>query len=177
MNFIDKVLLGLLIVILPLGIWGSHRLISQDNNATDSTVQVLDPTKLEELVDQLSNKQTGPVASTVPAEFSLASVAFATESGVLVLNGIAPNGETSVLVSVTVLKPLNPIAELGENEEDSVKGTNVYTRSVVPKTDGGFKFEYEVASQDYESVVELRMEQNLSVKTVRFDLKTRRQVL
>ncbi len=176
MNLVDKLLLVLLLVILPIGIYGSHRLINQGAGNGDAGTKMLDPNKLEQMIDNLSQQQVVVPNSEGESTFDLWDVAFATASGKLTLRGKAPHSETSVLVSVTMIPRTDVIVELGSDEEEVVKGSQVITMSVVPKTDGGFTYVYDVDEDEADGLVELRLEQEKSVMTVRFDLKLRKQV-
>jgi hypothetical protein len=79
-----------------------------------------------------------------------------------------------VLVTATYLPTAQPEDEI---EEESVQGSSVETVSILPKDSGEFIYEYPVGKKQIEGIVELRLEQNDSVKTVRFDLVAKKQVL
>jgi len=173
MNLIDKLLLVLLIVIGPLGLVGAYVMMGQEGESLESTVAI-DEAKLEELAARLSNQQAATVAAPTPKPFMLASVGYASQSGELVIKGKAPEGTASVMVTATVLPTSEELAKLEEGE--AVKGSQVETESVVPKTDGEFSYGYDLGRAT-KGIVELRLEQGESVKTVRFDLETRKQLL
>ncbi len=170
MNLVDKIILGLLVVILPVGVFFSYRVISNEGEETSSDYVGIDEAKLEDLVNKLSTQKTPVVAEPKAKPISISSVVYSTESGKLKVAGSVPEANAAVLVTATVL----PHGE--DDEEDTVKGLIVETVPVLPTDKKAFMYEYEVDEDELTGMIELRIEQNDSVRTVRFDLEKREQI-
>lgn len=183
MSLVDKLLLGLLVVLLPLGVLVSYLMFS-NADVSDGQIQEaqVDTTKLEQLIEDVTQQkaqevQQAQIASQGKLPIDIAQVSFATESGTLKVKGRAPQPTTSVLVTATYLPINQTVAELEPEEEPSVQGISVDTVSVIPSAGGEFVYEYAVDSKQTDGIIELRLEQDDIVRTVRFDLKQKKQVL
>lgn len=172
MNLVDKLLLGLLVLLLPMGLLVSFVFFRSpaESSGVVKSAQI-DEAKLRELISQTVQQNQTPV--TTPKPIMISEVKFASDSGVLQLKGTAPKGGSSVLVSATVIQRTSD----EEDDDDRVRGSVVETVSVWPEETGVFEYQYEVARSNYQDLIELRLEQNDSVYTIKFDLREKRQVL
>lgn len=172
MNWIDRLLLFLLISLLPLAVIGTFVYTNRAGSQED--LKALDAEKFEQLVNQV--KQTNQAALSVPTPkpFFLAQVAYASESAELRVKGTAPDSKASILVTTTVLPRNTTVAELDDDEY--ISGSRVESFSTQPQSDGQFEFVYEIEPGREEDIVEVRMEQDQSVNTIRFDLKDKKQL-
>ena len=176
MNLIDKLLLGLLVLLLPIGLAISLMVFPSNNSSAEVAGVQLDEENLKALIQE-TVQQNQPVQEK-PQPISITQVRYASESGTLKLSGSAPSEIASVLVSATVIKPdstENVIAD--DDEKSAVKGSSVETFSVLPETNRSFEFELLIDEEDANGVVELRLEQDESIKTVKFDLQKKKQIL
>lgn len=174
MNLVDKFLLVLMVIILPIGlIVGYYFRSSEPKN--DDLEMVVDTAKLAELVEEVNTRKAQENQPKDP-EFFLGEIEYASESGELSLAGAAPDKKKAVIVSVTIFSKENQISD-EEGKERKVKGNKVETWSVLPQEDGRFDFYYEVSEQNQEDVIEIRFEQDKQVKTLRYDLLKNIQVL
>lgn len=184
MKLIDKLLLAALVIFLPIGLFLSQWLLSPPEETTDAASTSIDLTKLEQVI-----RQTVAQSQPKPEEkkpFSITTVSYASESGILRVEGAAPYSFSSILVSVTIF----PEEEEPNDEIDSVAsiqsttspqpqntGLPVEVFSIQPGEQNRFQYEYLVRQADREAVIELRFDQDLSTKSIRFDLKQKKQVI
>jgi len=174
MKLIDKLLLGLLVILLPLGLFLSQWLLSPAEETTESTTPAteVDITKLEQLI-RTTVAQSQPKKEVVKT-FSVEKVSYASESGILRVEGKAPEAASSILVSTSVLPKKS---ETPPETDSSSIATPVQVYSIQPSPDTSFKYDYEVDKADLDEVIEIRLDQNLSTKTIRFDISLGKQVL
>ena len=172
-NLIDKILLGLLIMLLPIGLVISSKFLVEDQLENQTAAAALDAEKLQAAINDAVRQQQ-PVVVT-PKPFAIAEVSYASESGIFQMKGTAPAAASNIVMSVTVLPPAGSLTI--EEQIGSVKGVEVQTLSVIPEDDGAFVFAQEIKEDLQTGVIEIRLEQNDSVKTVRFDLAKRKQLL
>ena len=172
MNWIDKILLVMLIGMLPLAVVATY-VWMEDETGQEENLKALDAAKFEALVNQAQSRQTAQLPPS-PKPFRLAQVEYASESGKLSVAGTAPQGQASVVVTATVLPRDYDVDELSSAE--TVKGMGVETFVALPKSDGEFELELDIDKKHSEGLVELRLEQETSVTTIRFDLKEGKQV-
>jgi len=171
MNLIDKLLLGTLVLLLPIGLVVSFIFFKNPAEGQPTQETQVDTTKLEELIKETVAQNQPKIEK--PKPFAITEVSFASQSAVLKLKGTAPQHNTSVMISATVL-PRNPQSP---DPQEYVKGAKVETLSVFPDSNGSFVFEYPIEKNNLEDVLELRLEQNDTITTVKFDLKEKQQVL
>lgn len=170
MKPVDKLLLGLLIVLLPLGLWAAHR-ATQPNIEEEIQSNSTRPATVEELTQIIQELQQ-PVPTSEPnnPEIQITNVSFASESGTLQVAGTASDPQLSVMVSATVL-PLgqdDPQELTGDPNTQDVLGYNVEIRSLRPLPGGGFQFHYRIPPNT--GAIEIRFDQAQSSKTVIYDV-------
>lgn len=181
MKLVDKLLLGILVVFIPVGLFLSQWLLTPQQNTTSSeqtTSTSVDVSKLEQLIRQTVSQSVPK--QEAPPTFSISSVSYASESGILKIEGTAPQPQGSILVSATLMKNPSDINSLDIDtaiETDLKTGIPVQVYSVQPGENAFFVYEYEVSTENLNSVIELRLDQNLSTKTIRFDLEKKQQVM
>ena len=171
MKVVDKVLLAMMVLLLPLGVFASYKMFPQGDVLAEQDKKLA---QIDNLINQLNQKTAG-VNGTANVPITLTRVTYASASGTLRVEGTAPGKKSSVLVSAMVLPPAPAPAELGGGTDSRVYGTKVDTVSVPTEGNGTFAFEYDVTELT-QGIVEVRFEQDSLVKTVRFDLKTKKQV-
>lgn len=158
MNSVDKILLGLLVLLLPIGIWVSHALLTQNTSSVEK-VQV-GGVKLKEMVGRFSKLALSAKEPT--DQLIVSRITYATQSGKINLEGKAPSSEMTVMMSVTVLPPE------AENSDD-ILGFEVEHVTLPTSKTGAFKAAYPII-RNGGGIVEIRLEQNEMVKMIRFDL-------
>lgn len=167
MNLLDKLLLVLLLLMLPLGVVASKKLLGGSLTADK-------PSEFEQLgqtLEKIADKQKTP-GSAIP-EIGITGVVASSESGMLTVAGVAPSESTTVTVTATILPTAT--AETGtQKKSDEVLGQTVEIKAIKPKAGGSFSFNYPV--RGVTGVVELRFEQGMSVTTVQYDMKERKQI-
>src|SRR5690606_10142100 len=99
----------------------------------------IDVSKLQSVITE-TVRNSQPKTTPTP-QFSIASITYASSSGELELNGVAPESGSSILISATVLPSTS---EVPETQNTPVKGQQVELFSVAPQQTGQFSFLYEV---------------------------------
>lgn len=184
MKLIDKLLLGLLVILIPLGIFFAQWFLRTPEEPQVAETEV-DVNALEQLIRQ-AVAQSQPTQKEPKQSFTISAVTYASESGTIRLSGKAPTGDSNILVSATVIPndrktiisdELNPDGTTDEDEELNLEqGLSVQFYSVLPDEQGVFTYEYVVAEELRNSKVELRLDQNQASSTIRFDLVEKRQI-
>ncbi|MFC1654027.1 hypothetical protein ACFL1M_04235 [Patescibacteria group bacterium] len=163
MNIVDKLILALLVIMLPIGFLVSYKILAEGDLPGKETS--IDAKKLKQMVDRYSQLEE----YTMPKQkFVVSSVSYASESGFLSVTGVAPSSQATIMMSATVL-PHN------DSEKELVLGNSIDAFAVSPKNTGAFEFVYPVDISS--SVVEIRLEQEEVVRTIRFDLEKKVQLL
>lgn len=173
MKIVDKILLAMMVLMLPLGMFASYKMFPKGDVLAEQDKKL---EEIDKLINELNSKTASLNNAPKKTPITLTRVTYASESGTLRAEGTAPVKSATVLVSATVVPPAPKPAELGGSDDVRVFGTKVDTVSVPTATNGTFAFEYEIGSQT-DGFVEIRFEQKDVVETVRFDLKDKKQVL
>lgn len=166
MTLIDKLLLVALIGILPLGlIFVFFKSDLEILTASEPEPQV-DIAQVESLIDQLTQTPT----PTPKPKFSIGKAAVASKSATLEIDGVAPESNSTVLVTATVLPAMD------NSTSQTVKGTRVELISVLPTKDKHFNLELPLRRDELKSVIELRFQQQDTVTTIMIDMETGKQL-
>lgn len=167
MSVLDKVLLVLLIVMLPLGVLAVRHITSDETpeEVTGATVE-----ELEQLLRELNEEDEHPVAQVPePPTLSISSVSRSTESGVVRVAGSAPHGGVSVMVTATVLpNEFNQPDEVVSPDEPGVLGQQTSQQLVPVQASGVFVLELPVSTSS--GKVELHLSQAKAQTVVQYDL-------
>ena len=165
MNLIDKILIAILVILLPVGILLSRYILTNDISPNEELV--IDAKKLKAMINEFEriDKETNALSK----DFVMSSVSYATESGSLIVKGTAPSSSMNVMMSATVL----PSKDL--EEEDGVLGSIVENYSILVKRDGSFLINLPI--ENSQNIVEIRLEQEEVVRTIRYDLNKKIQTL
>lgn len=172
---IDKLLLVLLITLLPLGIVVSKRVFSPETDAV--TARETQIQEVEKLISQLSETQVDQTdaTNTLARPITVSGIGFASDSGILRLEGQAPTAATLVKVSFSYLPKVPDIPELNPEVPDPVLGQDVVVKAVKPNESGHYVLEYKVPYK--EGIIETTITQGESEQTIQFDLNENRQLL
>jgi hypothetical protein len=167
MHLVDKLLLVLLLLMLPLGVVASKHFFT----GTSTETKPSEYEQLGETLQQIANKQQTPKEET--SKIGISGVVASTQSGVLTVTGQAPSETMTVMVTATIL-PVAGSAPTQSSKSDDVLGQTVEIKAIKPKAGGTFSFQYPI--EDIEGVVELRFEQGTSVTTVQYDVISGKQI-
>ena len=164
MNIVDRLLLLMMILLLPIGLVASYSLFPEDNTSFED-LQEQRLKQIDGLISQLTYYANQNKEDSVP--ITVTKTEFKEVEGVLRVEGTTPRKDASVLVTATVLPPN------GESlsEEESIKGLSVETVMVPTNSKAQFIYEFEV-EKDSDGVVELLIEQRGKYQSVKFDLAT-----
>lgn len=176
MKVVDKLLLVLLIGLLPLGVVIAQWIGKNYVQETESS-STMDIEKIESVIKQ-SVAQNQPKPEVNPP-FTITSVTYASESGIFKVMGKAPSPHGSILVTIgkfSLNSKQSPTPSPKQTPLNS--GIPVETYSILPDTSSGsFTYEYPITAKEIESIIEIRLQQNESSKTIRFNLVEKKQVL
>ena len=114
------------------------------------------------MLDQLQQSIKQKPQAVELAQINIAAVYFATESGELIMSGVAPKSDLSLQVSVVEKKR---IAQK-ESTDSAVLGESVDVRAVQVGTEGMFKYTYGVEKPKELDRLEVRFVQGNASKTV-----------
>lgn len=171
MKTVDRILLSILVLLLPVGLLISYQLLSSPINKDEL---VIDAEKLKVMVENYSNME---INNEPKKEIIVSSVSYASKSGIISVSGNAPSSEASVYMSVTVLPPKpspTPTVNTLAKNDQLILGRSVNTLSFETESDGSFLIDYEIESLT--TIIELRLEQEETIKTIRFDLDKKEQI-
>jgi len=162
----DRVLLILLLLLLPIGIVVSRVITGEMVVGKPAAVAEQDK-KIEAIMQKLNQSEGGVQAPTAAGDFNITGVMLATDSGKLKVFGVAPQSDPFVWVW-TAANGLKT-ASIASASAGATK-VGVWSGPVVIKPAAGGPFTVEVDVSAYSGVVEVRLEQGQSAKTVRYDL-------
>jgi hypothetical protein len=176
-NLFDKLLIVLLLTLLPVGLWFSYSWAkSADEKSSGGVAGATDTQKIESLIAQINAQKTAPRPETTPLPFSITDVSQASESNTIKIRAKAPANDLAVLVSATVLPVEDKTASGSAKKDDLVKGSKVDTWSIAPENDKTFEVSVELDKKQKDGIIELRLEQDRSINTVRFDIAKKAQI-
>lgn len=167
---IDKILLGLLVILLPAGLILSKQFfVPQANNG-----QVMDEQKVEAVISEIEkeiskNKQ---VIQDEP-KFTITAVTYASTSGVIGLSAVAPDKTAVIWVKTTIL-PEDPIPEINQTVIKSALGEEADIKALRPKNDGSFTYELPIVKASGVAIINLTQENAMT--EIEYDLKLQKQI-
>jgi hypothetical protein len=172
---IDKLLLLLLIILLPVGIVASRQLF-QPSLSEDKQIEV-QTKKVEELMSKLNTQLDKKSSqSKTSSDFSITAVTNSSESGVIRVAGVAPTGKISVYYTAVNI-PKDIIPELNKNQvvDKKVLGESVQIKALKTNPDGTFILEYPVKGTN--EIVEFVLTQDQSQMIIQYDLGLNKRIL
>lgn len=170
MSLVDRILLLMLVLILPLGIVFSKTILSKQGEKSQQEEVV---EKVDTLISNIQNRENRAQTPQTPG-INITGVIYASDSGRIRIAGVVPSDKHAVMVSATVL-PVDAIPdELGGKQTESVLGQAVEVRSIKPQVGGSFVYDYPV--QEDSGVIDFLIQQDASVTTVQFDLGSKKQI-
>lgn len=178
MNIPDKILLMLLIILLPIGIFLSRQLLEPTAEVmSDQKSEQLK--KIETLLDQLADNQnpsqdiiTNP--QTPPVGLIISQVEFASNSGTLKIKGTQANFNTMVRISLVEYQPETPAVQNSAVANAKALGKPVVIEAVKPNADGSFEYEY--LPEKNTTNIDITVDQLGQTDTIVFDLSTNKLV-
>jgi len=170
---LDKILLVLLILLLPLGILASRQLLKiSPNGATRADVT---EKQITDIIQKLNEQvELPPQTITQMPTLNVTAVTYASGAGVLKVAGVAPSGTVSITVTAAVLPP-ETIPELNTGINPDVLGQTVTIKAVKPQSDGSFTYEYPV--KDTLGIVEINLIQGNAHNTIQYDLQGQKRLI
>jgi hypothetical protein len=166
-DLIDKLLILILIIGLPLSFYFTSKYspVSQIITQGDSNINEVNQA-IADLQTSLDSGDIDPVQVII-----INKVSYASDTGILRIEGNAPIPKLTVMVSALVTK------YVGENEGSSsaVMGRKVETFATISGDQGRFIFAKKLLSIDAQ-VVELRFEQGNASTTLQYDLFKQKRI-
>jgi len=162
---LDKLLIGLMILILPVTIGLSWYFWGQAEVDPETQARM---EKLDSLIAQLNQEAAQPAseAGVNEPKIDVTTVFYATESGELTVTGVAP--ETKLNMYLTAVESGGVADADEESTESAVLGKSLVNQVVKVGVGGVFVVNYEAESVEGKRV-ELRLEQGQASKTVVYD--------
>lgn len=177
-RMLDKILLGLLILLLPLGLLGGKAIMESQSKQKSPDQEEVSVEDLKKILSQVQSSKSTDSPNSVQQKISVSGVSFATESGILRVGGVAPTQQLSVLVSATILPSASSeasnAAELGRGDGGGVLGRSVEVRSISVGPGGNFVYEYRPTITS--GIIELRFDQDYAQATLQYDLDQMKQI-
>ncbi len=162
---IDKFLIFLLVITLPLGLFAAYRIQKQ---AAGKQMDEQRATQIDEALNQIEQALERPAQPSQP-KISISSVNYASDSGKLEVTGIAPQPEAQIIVSAVVTSSSK------SEGNDKVLGERVDVVAVAPQPDGTFVFKYPIEDESSQAI-ELKFEQNGAISSIKYDLVKNKMV-
>lgn len=179
MGIVDKLLLVVLLLLLPVGIFVAATLTRQSDAKEGKNISGQDAATVEDLKKMLESMQSQP--KTTPKEsasIEVTSVAYASDSGRLQVAGLAPQPQLAITISATVLPPESLLPQeinASASADSNVLGHTVEVKSIKPAAGGSFVYEYSLPRKD--GLVQVTLQQGQAVKVVQFDIANNKQTL
>jgi hypothetical protein len=180
MGIVDKLLLVLLLLLLPVGIFVASTLSKQTEGKSADGSSLTDAATVEDLKKMLESMQNQPKSAPKDAlnPIEVTSVAYASDSGRLQVAGLAPQAQVAITVSATVLPPESLLPQeinASASADSNVLGHAVDVKSIKPASGGSFVYEYALPRN--EGLVQVTLQQGQVTKVVQFDIKANKQIL
>ena len=175
MSWLDKGLLLLLVILLPLGLIVSRTLFEPENiDESDSKQEQL--LKIEKLLDKLAEQKVEPNDEAPPPDEQIIveEIKYASESGLIVISGKAPDVNLGVYISTTVFG-----SDADSSVNVAVKDANALGKEVeiaAVRTVSGGSFAYDYFPEKTSGILEIRVVQGEVVSTVQYDLGLRKRL-
>ncbi len=166
---IDKILLGLLVLLLPAGLILSKQYFQPQTAANSG----MDEQKVEAVISEIEkeiskNKQT----VTSDPKFTITAVTYASTSGVISLSAVAPD-KTEMIWIKSAIMPEDPIPEINQTVIKATLGEEAQVKAIKPKNDGSFTYEWPITKAAGLAIINLT--QGRSVTEIHYDLKLQKQ--
>ena len=191
-DIIDKVLVVVLVITLPIGIFVSAHMQESADVAKAEQIEQEKIGKLNQTLEELkaaSAKETVVKAPEIEP-ITIRSVVYASDSGKLRVEGTAPGTNLNVMVQAVVTEKAKPTpkpkkvvkqasgsANVAVKEDDSsVLGEAVDVVAVKTDDTGNFTLVREVDTDEV-TLVELRFDQAESTATIQYDFIANKRIL
>ncbi len=180
MGIVDKLLLVLLLLLLPVGIFVAATLSKQSDAKSTTGISAKDAATVEDLKKMLESMQSQPKSAPkdVASPIEVTSVAYASDSGRLQVAGLAPQSQVAITISATVLPPESLLPQeinASASADANVLGHAVEMKSVKPAAGGSFVYEFFLPRKD--GLVQVTLQQGPTTKVVQFDISANKQIL
>lgn len=176
---LDKIVLLLLILTLPVGVVVAQR-YGRAGSGVESEETVK---KVDALINQINQSNQQPAAAAPQQAFSISTVHLATESGTLMVTGVAPKTNAQVMMSA-VVTPIGgtktqttskkTASDSAEPTEVPVLGDSIETHAVSVEAGGVFVINYPVEDIDATQKIELHLEQGMYSTSVIYNVKEKK---
>ncbi|NMC35698.1 hypothetical protein GYA49_01495 [Candidatus Beckwithbacteria bacterium] len=175
-DFLDKILILLMVLILPVGIYTASKYAGQLDEPKEEQVQIAEE-KLNEAVAKIQEAAVPQQEEPKIAPIEIADVSYASESGELIVSGAAPAANLNVMVSAVVTpSTYNTKTKNKDGSGESVLGEQVEVHAVKTDSVGHFTYKRKVDVKDID-LIELRFEQSESSATVQYNLVENKRTL
>lgn len=179
MGIVDKLLLVVLLLLLPVGIFVAATLTKQSDAKEGKSISGQDAATVEDLKKMLESMQSQPkTTSNESTSIEVTSVAYASDSGRLQVAGLAPQAQLAITISATVLPPESLLPQeinASASADSNVLGHAVEVKSIKPAAGGSFVYEYSLPRKD--GLAQVTLQQGQVVKVVQFDIANNKQTL
>lgn len=172
---LDKIILLLLILTLPVGV-----VIAQRYGRSLNSGEVQEETikKVDALISQINQNPQSAQQATQP-EFSVTAVQMASESGTIKVSGIAPKTNAQVMVSAIITpleapakaKTTKSASESAEVSSEDVLGQSIETKAITVANDGAFVIAYPIEEPEKAKKIELHLEQGRVSTSIIYDVE------
>lgn len=191
-NLIDKFLVFLMIIILPVGIFISSKVSNVSEEEQLALVEEAKLKKIDTALAEIKTAATPKKGEPKIPPIEITKVTYATESGKLKIEGKAPTANLNVMVQAVVTpkatpkpkpKKITKVENAGSSsaqpkEEDvevDVLGVNVDVVAVKTKEDGSFLISKDI-DEDV-ALMEIRFDQGESTATIQYDFIAKKKIL
>lgn len=160
----DKILLTALILLLPITILLTNFYAQKSQQQTVSKENF---DKVNLMLDQLQKSIVSKPQETLTPQISVTTVYFASESGELIISGVAPKSDLSLQLSVLEKNPTTV-----ESTSSAVLGDSIDVRALPVSGDGLFKYIHLLDKKNVPDKLEVKLEQGPASKTILYHFKS-----
>lgn len=180
-DLIDKFIILCLILILPINILISSKIKVRQQEKLESQLEAESNQKIAEALAEIKNQPVAQAEKKI-SPITIDSVDYATDSGKLIIEGQAPTSDVKIMVYSTLTnfsqskrtKSSSDSASLENYTE--VLGDNVEVSAVDANDQNRFTF---IKKVDFKKTkeIEIRLEQNDSSATIKYDLENKKRII
>lgn len=174
-DILDKIIILALIAILPASIFLASKFQNENETLMVKKIQDEQLAKVNKVIENIEETKNSQEIGSKIIPIKISNVEYATDSGKLTIEGLAPGKNLNIMVSAVLTSKddkkniNNKIASKAAIlDEDLVLGQNVEVIAIKTDENGNFKFVKNINIKTTDAI-ELRFDQAESSATIQYD--------